>query len=175
MAQSLFSDGAGAFVVATKGPWKFKDAGMSMIPDSTDLLGMVPHSKPGEPQRQSYKMMLSPKVSDALGSYFSDGPGYELLRKILAKNCDNTLPALAVHPGGPRILDAMLVPLTEKFGIDGGALQPSFDTLFKYGNLGCTAILFVLASVFAATADERVVSMAFGPGVTVEWGAFERV
>ena len=73
IAMSLFSDGAGAFVVTTKGEWEFSNAGMSLIPDSQHLLGMVPHSPPSadKPPRQCYAMGLHPDVPVALSQYFA--------------------------------------------------------------------------------------------------------
>ncbi|KAG5184184.1 thiolase-like protein [Tribonema minus] len=189
VALSLFSDGAGAFIIATAGPWRFADAGMSLIPDSTTLLGMVPHSAPHEPPRQSFRMHLSPEVPTALAAYFTQGAGRRLLARLAGgaaakysglsaaavdSDSDSELPALAVHPGGPRILDALARPLTTNFNFKSDALAASYDTLFEHGNLGCTAILFVLARVLSTAVEARVASLAFGPGVTVEWGAFER-
>lgn len=174
VAHSLFSDGAGAFVVAAAGAWRIAAAGMELIPGSAHLLGMHPHSPPGEnPPRQSFEMTLDRGVPDALSGFFAPGMGgNQLLLKVLGgRGVKNT--ALAVNPGGPRILDALAAPLGS-LGFAKSALGLSYETLQKHGNLGSTAILFVLASVFARATEDRVVSLAFGPGVTVEWGAFVR-
>lgn len=50
VAHSLFSDGAGAFIISTKGEWKLADSGMCLIPDSTHLLAMEPHGRVGKPR-----------------------------------------------------------------------------------------------------------------------------
>ncbi|KAG5181639.1 thiolase-like protein [Tribonema minus] len=165
VTHSLFSDGAGAFVIATSGAWHFADAGMR-----------------------------SPDVAAALGAYFTDGAGRRLLARLAGggaatkssctdrsgliavddSDSDSELPALALHPGGPRILDALAEPLCTIFEFNKDALRASYATLFEYGNLGCAAILFVLARVLSTATEGRVASLTFGPGVTVEWGAFER-
>jgi predicted naringenin-chalcone synthase len=146
---------------------------MSMIKDSGHLLGLVPHSKPGGEKCQSYTMSLDPRVPAALGEYFSTGGGAKLVRNLL-QDKDASRVALAIHPGGPRILDSLKVPLTN-FGFSLDVLDDSYETLYEYGNLGCTAILFVLARVLESGKTNDTISMAFGPGVTVEWGKFERV
>lgn len=177
VAYSLFADGAGAFIVASEGSWRFSDAGMSVIAGSGHLLGMQPHAAPGlaRPPRQSFQMTLSPAVPAALGAYFMrGGPGAAVLARALAGGpAPDT--ALAVHPGGPRILEALASRLSEGVGLPADALAESYETLHEYGNLGSTAILFVLARVFSSTAKGHVAALAFGPGVTVEWGSFQRV
>ncbi|KNC77191.1 hypothetical protein SARC_10344 [Sphaeroforma arctica JP610] len=50
----------------------------------------------------------------------------------------------------------------------------SYETLNENGNLGSSAILLVLEKVFNTTDAEEVMFLAFGPGVTVEWGMFQR-
>jgi alpha-pyrone synthase len=52
-------------------------------------------------------------------------------------------------------------------------LDDSFATLGTYGNLGSTAILFVLDAVMKkAQTGDHIMTLAFGPGVTVEYGVF---
>ena len=179
VAYSLFADGAGAFIVASEGSWRFSDAGMSVIAGSGHLLGMQPHAAPqaglARPPRQSFQMTLSPAVPAALGAYFMCGnPGAAVLERVLAGGPAADT-ALAVHPGGPRILEALSSRLSQGVGLPADALAESYETLHEYGNLGSTAILFVLARVFSSTAKGHVAALAFGPGVTVEWGAFQRV
>ncbi len=143
-------------------------------------------------------MTLDPHVGTALSSYFTDGAGSALLDTMLRGGSPDTT-ALAIHPGGPRILDGLVAPLQVK-GFHPSALHDSYETLYTHGNLGSVAILFVLASVLdrlkGATkggqgkealvgegstgpdlhgATSRILTLAFGPGVTVEWGVLERV
>ena len=82
-------------------------------------------------------------------------------------------PALAVHPGGPSILEAVSGVFAEH-GWPEDALQPSIDTLYDTGNLGAAAMLFVLARQLPNVQSDHVGTFAFGPGVTVEWALLER-
>ncbi|MEX2578149.1 MAG: type III polyketide synthase [Verrucomicrobiales bacterium] len=75
---------------------------------------------------------------------------------------------LAVHPGGKAILDRVV----EALGLPEDALDASREVLRRYGNMSSPTILFVLKELLDSTeADETVLAMAFGPGLTVEAGA----
>lgn len=45
IASTLFADGAAAFIVGREGAWRFEAAGMSLVPDSRDLLRMSPDTE----------------------------------------------------------------------------------------------------------------------------------
>lgn len=169
VTQSLFADGAGAMVIAPEGSWKYKQTGMSTVPDSAELLGLFPPVKPGQ---NIYKMNLDKNVGVRLSNYFKLGHGRELIEKMYDPN--EELPALAIHPGGPRILDGIKDVFFD-LGWDNNALQTSYDTLQGFGNLGSTALLFVLTQILNKTENSGVITMAFGPGVTVEWATLEKV
>ncbi|MGE0708946.1 MAG: hypothetical protein AB7N76_23695 [Planctomycetota bacterium] len=169
VASALFSDGAAAFVLAPEGRWRFEAAGMSLVPDSRHMLTFAP---PSRPMQESYKMFLHREVGAALGAYFRQGNGRALLDRLVER-CGGVLPAMAVHPGGPNILEAVSEVLLER-GWPTDVLAKSFETFHQRGNLGSTAILFVLANMLGDLEAERLVSFAFGPGVTVEWSLLRR-
>ena len=57
-------------------------------------------------------------------------------------------------------------------------LVPARETLREYGNMSSATVLFVLKHMLnrrAAEREERICSMAFGPGLTVETGLFTLV
>ena len=170
IAQSLFADGAASMVIAKEGIWKYSQTGSSIIPDSSHLLGLRPPSTPTE---TSFIMTLSKFVSPALHAYFSKGHGKDLIKKMWSPG--EPFPALAIHPGGPRILEAV-GDVFYDLGWKENALDASFATFGQYGNLGSAAMLFVLSSRFAANdiAEDKLITMAFGPGVTAEWAVLER-
>lgn len=71
----------------------------------------------------------------------------------------------AVHPGGKAILDRVITALD----LPADALDASRAVLREYGNMSSATILFVLKELLASTADdEKVLAIAFGPGLTVE-------
>eukprot|EP00428_Durinskia_dybowskii_P070551 CAMPEP_0170395020 /NCGR_PEP_ID=MMETSP0117_2-20130122/21559_1 /TAXON_ID=400756 /ORGANISM="Durinskia baltica, Strain CSIRO CS-38" /LENGTH=1198 /DNA_ID=CAMNT_0010651309 /DNA_START=37 /DNA_END=3633 /DNA_ORIENTATION=+ len=170
IAQSLFADGAASIVVAKEGVWKFSQTGSSIVPNSGHLLGLRP---PMHEDETMYMMTLSKFVSPSLYAYFSKGHGKDILKKLY--NPREAKPALAIHPGGPRILEAVGDVFFE-LGWQEDALQASYDTFGQFGNLGSAAMLFVLASRLSKNdiKEDKLITMAFGPGVTVEYAQLER-
>jgi predicted naringenin-chalcone synthase len=167
VATVLFADGAAAFIVAPEGIWKLDRAGMTLVPDSRHMLRMTPDTTGA---RETYRMFLDRNVGARLAAFFRHERGRELLDALVA---DGNWPALAVHPGGPNILESVNCVFLER-GWPGDALGHSFATLRNTGNLGAAALLFVLARLLPAIESERVATLAFGPGVTVEWGLLRR-
>jgi predicted naringenin-chalcone synthase len=79
----------------------------------------------------------------------------------------------AVHPGGPRILDIV----EELLDLDKGRLQLGRDVLFERGNMSSATLPHIW---MAAASDESikpgalVVSLAFGPGLTIAGALFRK-
>ena len=72
--------------------------------------------------------------------------------------------AWAVHPGGPRILDA-----TERaLGIPREATRWSREVLGEYGNMSSATVLFILDRMRRDGSEPPCVALAFGPGLAVE-------
>jgi predicted naringenin-chalcone synthase len=170
VANSLFADGAAAMVLAPEGRWAFERSGMSLVPNSKDYLTFQPPSVAG---RQTYEMFLHRAVGSRLAHYFREEAGRHELSSIIDM-AGGKPPELAVHPGGPNILEAVGGALTER-GWPSDCLASSFHTLHNYGNLGSAAMLFVLANSLPNLQGEHLATFAFGPGVTVEWGYYRRV
>ena len=170
VANSLFADGAAAIILAPEGRWRYEKSGMSLVPNTAGHLTFAPPTMPG---RQTYEMFLHREVGKRLARYFREEDGQPLLDALLDNN-GGTPPALAVHPGGPNILEAVLRVLVDR-GWPDDVLASSFHTLHHYGNLGSAAMLFVLADAVADLQGHRLATFAFGPGVTVEWGEYVRV
>jgi len=75
----------------------------------------------------------------------------------------------AIHPGGRAILDKA----EESLGLGASALDPSRRVLSEYGNMSSATILFVLKEMVEKgdlKQGERILALAFGPGLTVESG-----
>mmetsp|Transcript_4281 Transcript_4281/g.6903 ORF Transcript_4281/g.6903 Transcript_4281/m.6903 type:complete len:546 (+) Transcript_4281:9-1646(+) len=170
IAQSLFADGAASLVVAKEGIWKYTKTGSAIVPNSSHLLGLKPPLKDHE---TCYVMTLSKLVSPSLYAYFSKGHGKDILKTLY--NPREPKPALAIHPGGPRILEAVGDVFFE-LGWKEDALDASYETFGYFGNLGSAAMLFVLANRLGKNdiKEDKLITMAFGPGVTVEYALLER-
>lgn len=170
VAHSLFADGAAAMIVGVDGPWRYRRAGMSLAPESEHLLGLVP---PMRADHLGYRMTLDRRVGRTLGRYFAEGRGGELLDRLVAEAGGGDLPALGVHPGGPNILDHLAGALGGR-GWGAEALAGSYDVMRGHGNLGAAAMLFVLARRLKEAEEDEMLTLAFGPGVTVEWASLAR-
>ena len=73
----------------------------------------------------------------------------------------------AIHPGGRSILDKV----QSRLGLTDRQLVPAREVLRNYGNMSSATVMFVLRHILdqaPEAGDERVCSMAFGPGLTVE-------
>ncbi|MCA9297572.1 MAG: hypothetical protein KDA28_00815, partial [Phycisphaerales bacterium] len=72
-----------------------------------------------------------------------------------------------VHPGGPRILDA----IAEALEIPSSDLGASRDILRRFGNMSSVTTLFILDRLRRGgtpATDRPILAMAFGPGLTGE-------
>ena len=90
------------------------------------------------------------------------------VRAFLARNGLRTgdIASFAVHPGGPRILDACAGAL----GLPSERYHHATDVLREHGNMSSAT----LPHVWAATLDDATIgdgdlvcSVAFGPGLTI--------
>jgi len=171
VAHSLFADGAAAVVLAPEGRWRYSGTGMSLVPESTHLLGLDP---PRSPDHLAYRMTLDKSVGPSLGVFLRSERGAALLQRIGVTSEQSEKTALAIHPGGPNILHHV-GKVFETYGWQESALDHSYATLRSVGNLGAAAMLFVLARSLEKIDQESLITMAFGPGVTIEWARLERV
>lgn len=71
-----------------------------------------------------------------------------------------------VHPGGKRILDT----IEKKLSLKKDALEDSRRILKTYGNMSSPTVLFVLESLMRNKhqSGEKIMGLAFGPGLTME-------
>jgi predicted naringenin-chalcone synthase len=70
----------------------------------------------------------------------------------------------AVHPGGPRILDAV----SESIGLKPDALSASRQILAECGNMSSPTVLFILKRLLSEATKPPFVVLGFGPGLTIE-------
>ncbi|MCW3086895.1 MAG: type polyketide synthase [Sediminibacterium sp.] len=77
-----------------------------------------------------------------------------------------------IHPGGKRILDM----IQKQLQLPDDALCASRKVLSEYGNMSSPTVLFVLKELMdrPAAAAQKILGMAFGPGLTMETFIAER-
>lgn len=108
-----------------------------------------------------------------LSSYVPD-----LISKGIAKLIDGLLQKTpvsleqieyyAIHPGGKKILEV----IQRALNIEREKLDPAYHVLKNYGNMSSPTVLFVLKEIMNKLGSrhdgERILSVAFGPGLTLE-------
>ncbi len=159
VANTLFADGAAAVVgVAaqngtTRG-WTVQAQGTFLMPKSGDAMSW----RIGD---HGFRMTLSAEVPELirtnLGEWLRGWLKHQGLRV-------DEVGSWAVHPGGPRILDAV----EDALALENGILDVSRDVLRSHGNMSSPTVLFVLERLRKAGAALPCVALAFGPGLVVE-------
>jgi predicted naringenin-chalcone synthase len=169
VANTLFADGAAALVGrGGEGPgWTVRASGTFLMPDSEEAMSW----RIGD---HGFRMTLSPQVGDH-GFRMTLSPQVpERIRQYLAGWLESWLgshgvsladvKSWAVHPGGPRILDAV----EESLGLAADALDVSREILRTHGNMSSPTVLFILDRTMREERGLPCVALAFGPGLVVE-------
>lgn len=159
VANALFADGAAAVVGSAErdeddGAWRLAATGSCLIPDSADAMTW----RIGD---HGFVMTLSSQVPHLIRDHLRawvvawlDANGLRL----------SEVRTWAVHPGGPRILNAVEAALT----LDPEALAVSHQVLRDYGNMSSPTILFILERLRQQDAPRPCVALGFGPGMMAE-------
>lgn len=98
----------------------------------------------------------------------------ELLKNAHLPSEDLSSYIFAVHPGGPKILDLV----RERLNITHSSMKHSYNVLYKNGNMSSATIPHIWNSILeddSIIPGQKVISMAFGPGLTVTGAVFEKV
>jgi predicted naringenin-chalcone synthase len=163
VVNALFADGAAAVAGRAKAPneagsWNLVASGSVLVPDSAEAMTW----RIGD---QGFEMTLSPKVGALIGEH---------LRPWLESWLDakgqafGDVATWAIHPGGPKILDAAEAAL----GLPGSATEDSREILAAYGNMSSPTVLFLIDRLRWRQAPLPCVALAFGPGLAVEAALF---
>jgi predicted naringenin-chalcone synthase len=153
-AAMVFGDGAAAAVLTGEpGGIEVVATGTRLIPGTDDLLGFDLRDDGFHPVLdRRLPRLIENELAGALAGF---GEGH--------------FDFLAVHAGGPRIFDAVESGL----GLSPGSLVESRTAFSRYGNLSSASLLFVLSELRSG-APGTGLSLAFGPGVTVEMATLRR-
>ena len=164
LANALFGDGAAALLVSSKRP---KEGSIAVSPRSfhCNLLPDGKNDMAWSIGNLGFEMKLSTYVPDIIKSDISS------MVDTISEESDinrTELKYYAIHPGGKKILKV----IEEELGISGEENRFSHEVLSEYGNMSSPTVLFVLKkiteSLSSADQGSRILSLAFGPGLTVE-------
>lgn len=162
VANALFADGAAALVVAAAdGPslGVLAGTGGCVFPDSEGAMAW----RIGD---HGFEMTLAESVPRLIGEHLRPWLSGWLDSQGLSQRDLVESGAWAVHPGGPRVLEAVASAL----GLSESAMRASREVLSRHGNMSSPTVLFILDRLRheAAMAGRPTVLMAFGPGLSVE-------
>lgn len=157
-ANALFGDGAAACVV-TSGDGhdagvRIARFGSTMLADTRDDMGWVIGD-------HGFEMSLSARVPTVLQERVGGWVDAWLGERGLGRD---DVGSWAVHPGGPRIVEAVRASL----GLGEDAVSDSLGVLRTLGNMSSPTILFVIERMLAGGAALPMVGLAFGPGLAGE-------
>lgn len=163
VANSLFSDGAAAVLVehqSKRQPGRpgllLKNFYSEFIPEAASDMGWYMGDF-------GFEMKLTSKVSRHIKKHIKP-----LMEHVLqsAGLSFEQIAIFAMHPGGRSILEA----IEEALAISPAANGLAYQTLCEHGNMSSATILFVLQKILqsAPPSGQKILSFAFGPGLTVE-------
>lgn len=158
VANALFADGAAAMVCVRDG-----DAALQVGPFASRLL---PESREAMSWRivdHGFEMSLSAEVPALIERHV---PGW--LASWCAQRGQETVDLWAVHPGGPRILDAV----ERAMRLSPERLEASRRVLAEHGNMSSATIGFILDRLRRGPATGTGIALGFGPGLMAEAFAF---
>ena len=159
LASSVFADGAAAALVSARAPtgpaFELNALATTLTDDGEGDMAWSVGDQGFDIVLSSYvPEILEANIGAALSPLFAE---YGLEPADLER--------WAVHPGGRAILDKV----EKGLNLPETALEPSREVLRDYGNMSSATVLFVLQKVLEnSKRGERVCSVAFGPGLTVE-------
>jgi len=157
VAAMVFADGAGA-VVLRGGDyptgWSLDHAGTVLVPEGARHLGY-------ELRDGGLRVILSRELPNVVGAHLR-GAVETFLAEAGLRLTD--LDAVAAHPGGPRIVDA----IDRALDLDPEALATSRSVFAGNGNASSAGIFFVLEEMQRRGTRGRVLAIALGPGLSIE-------
>lgn len=156
-ANLLFSDGAAAAIIGSNP----ENGSLKINGFYSQLLSSGKNEMAWRIGNNGFIMTLSGYIPQLLGSNIVAIVNQACLSFGLnLKNIDK----FAVHPGGRKILDE----ISKQLSLDIKLISESYDVLKQYGNMSSPTILFILESIMKQNLSEKILAMAFGPGLTVE-------
>src|SRR5690606_24659449 len=171
VATSLFADGAAAGLVTAR------EFGAEVPGFALDRFhtGLIPDGKEDMAWTigdEGFEMVLSTAVPQLIGENIFDAlrPLYAeeaIAAAFEASMIGESVEHWAIHPGGRSILERV----EERLNLSEQQLRPAREVLRQYGNMSSATVLFVLQRILeeeGAHDGDRVVTIAFGPGLTAE-------
>jgi alpha-pyrone synthase len=164
IANAIFADGAAAVAgapdaLAPAGAWRVTATGSCLIPDSREAMSWTIGD-------HGFEMTLSKHVPGLIRAHLRPWLDSWLAHYGLRRE---TVGSWAIHPGGPRILEAT----AESLELSDEQLAASRTVFAAHGNMSSPTVLFIVEHLRAQRAPLPCVALAFGPGLIAEAVIFE--
>jgi len=176
VASSLFGDGAASGIVSNR-DLAAGERGLKLDRFETVITPLGESDMAWTIGDEGFEMVLSTYVPQIIEQHVVDAlrpllADHEPLAAALeADTMSGAVEHWAIHPGGRSILDRVQhrLELTEK------QLEPARGVLHDVGNMSSATVMFVMKRILhgESVPGERVIAMAFGPGLTVESALLE--
>ncbi|MHA7223017.1 type III polyketide synthase [Arthrobacter sp. RHLT1-20] len=178
MGSALFADGAAAAVITARDVPN-EPALMRLDHFETVLTPVGEESMAWNIGDEGFEMVLGNYVPHIIDDHIIGALEPLLSREISLRGLPyRDIRHWAIHPGGRSILDKVQTRLD----LSDEQLVPARETLRNFGNMSSATVLFVLRHILDLPpaeggdgGEERICSMAFGPGLTVETALFARI
>jgi alkylresorcinol/alkylpyrone synthase len=161
VGNAVFADGAAAIVGGapqSENDWQVTAFGSCLLPDSTDAMTWAIGD-------HGFDVSLSPKVPDLIRAHLRDWfVGWLAQHRLSLAD----IKSWAIHPGGPRILNAA----EESLGLPREATAVSREVLAQFGNMSSPTVLFIVDRLRRYEAQRPCVALGFGPGLVAEAALF---
>ncbi|MCI0381916.1 MAG: hypothetical protein L0207_02550 [Chlamydiae bacterium] len=169
VVQSLFADGFIKYVVQEK-PDK---AGLKVVALWEEIIPESLDKMTWQPNENGFYLTIDKAVPSLFMNCLE-----RFLEKLFKKGKMNTVDRtnflFAIHPGGPKIIEE----IEKKLGLSAGQTVHSKAILEKYGNMSSATLPHIWESMLNdpnVLQGTMIVSLAFGPGLTVWGGIFQKV
>ena len=172
VASSLFADGAAAGVVTAR-PLDGGERAFDLDRFATRITPTGEDDMAWKIGDHGFEMVLSNAIPAIIDEHITGAieplvdHDSELTEALAADTAGDAIEHWAIHPGGRSILDKV----ESRLRLSEAQLVPARETLRNFGNMSSATVMFVLRNILASDAaddGDRVVAMAFGPGLTVE-------
>lgn len=158
VANALFADGSAALVATGA-------AGTTPCPTTanfhTENLAATREMMAWRIGDHGFRMRLDSRVPDLLGRHLR--PSIQAWLETRGLALDH-IQGWAVHPGGPKIIDAV----EDTLGLKHDATLASRIILRDFGNMSSPTVLFILDRMMRNEIPRPWVVLGFGPGLTIE-------
>lgn len=155
IANALFADGAASMIVGQE------IQGLSLLATGSQLLANSEKEMGWVIGDHGFRMTMTKQIPHKIQKHLRGWIENWLQQSDLTLQ---QIPHWAVHPGGPKILEAVEAALE----LSENGIAESWDILAQYGNMSSPTVFFILKQLSAERLSGPVAMLGFGPGLVVE-------